>query len=211
MYRAFATLTSCVVVTMTAAMAQTPGGTPTTGVPNPANPPPIVNADATRTPAAGSTALNGSTDELFIQTMANGGLAEVEAGKLASVRAADPEVKKFGQTMVADHAKSHQKLKALAETRKLDLPTAPDAEKKAETAKLEAQRGPAFDAAYMHAMVKAHQKTVALLEEQIQHGKDATVRHFAQETLPTVKHHLEIAQQLQAKVSHTAEPRAARQ
>jgi putative membrane protein len=147
----------------TAAFAQTPGGTPRTDVPNPANPPPTVNADTARTPAAGSTSINVMKDEQFLKTMANGGLMEVEAGKLASARAADPEVKKFGQMMVSDHSKSNEKLKALAETRKVELPKTPDAEKKAEKAKLEAQSGPDFDTAYMSAMVKAHQKTVELL------------------------------------------------
>ena len=198
------------------ALAQTPGGTPRTDVPNPANPPPITNTDTGRTPAtgnknsAGSTTMNGATDEQFLKSMASGGMMEVEAGKLASARAAHPEVKKFGQMMVTDHSKSNEKLKALADTRKVELPNAPDAEKKAEKAKLEAQSGPGFDAAYMDTMVKAHQKTIALLEDQIKTGKDATVRHFAQETLPTVKRHLETAQQLLAQVSRSSEPRAAR-
>jgi putative membrane protein len=203
----FTVVTACLA---TAAFAQTPGGTPRTDVPNPANPPPITDADTTRTPAPGSTSIHGATDEQFIKTMANGGLMEVEAGKLAAARAANPEVKKFGQMMVTDHSKSNEKLKALADTRKVDLPKTPDAEKKAEKAKLEAQSGPAFDAAYMDAMVKAHQKTVSLLEDQLKNGKDATIRHFAQETLPTVKRHLETAQQLQAQVSRSGEPRAAR-
>jgi putative membrane protein len=208
----FTVVTACLATAalMQTALAQTPGGTPRTDVPNPANPPPITNTDTTRTPAAGSTTIHGAMDEQFIQTMAKGGLMEVEAGKLASARAANPEVKKFGQMMVSDHSKSNEKLKALADTRKVDLPKTLDAEKKAEKTKLEAQSGPAFDAAYMDAMVKAHEKTVGLLENQIKNGKDATIRHFAQETLPTVKRHLETAEQLQAQVSRSGEPRAAR-
>jgi putative membrane protein len=219
--QSFSFLTACLAaaaLVLTAfvqsALAQTPSGTTPKGttradVPDTASPAPVTNKNAPTAPTPGSV-LGGATDEKFIETMAKGGLMEVEAGKLASERAAHPEVKKFGQTMVADHSKSNQKLKALADTRKLDLPTTLDADKKAEKAKLEAQIGPAFDAAYMDAMVTAHQKTVHLLNEQIQTGKDATVRHFAIETLPTVKHHLEMAQQLQAKVSPTTESRAAR-
>jgi putative membrane protein len=208
----FTVVTACLATAalVQTTLAQTPGGTPRTDVPNPANPPPITNTDTTRTPAAGSTTIHGAMDEQFIQTMAKGGLMEVEAGKLASARAANPEVKKFGQMMVSDHSKSNEKLKALADTRKVDLPKTLDAEKKAEKTKLEAQSGPAFDAAYMDAMVKAHEKTVGLLENQIKNGKDATIRHFAQETLPTVKRHLETAEQLQAQVSRSGEPRAAR-
>ena len=209
-------LTACLATAaaVQTTLAQTPGGTPRTDVPNPANPPPITNTDTSRTPAAsstnaaGSTSTQGSTDEQFLKSMASGGMMEVEAGKLATARASHPEVKKFGQMMVTDHSKSNEKLKALADTRKVDLPKTPDAEKKAEKAKLEAQSGPGFDAAYMDTMVKAHQKTVALLEDQIKNGKDATLRHFAQETLPTVQLHLATAQQLQAQVSRRTEPRA---
>lgn len=192
----FAILTVCFA---TAALAQTQGGTPGTDTPKTDAPLP-----------SGSTSAIRSNDEQFIKTMATGGLMEVEAGKLASARATHPEVKKFGQTMVSDHSKSNEKLKALAATRKFDLPTALDGEKKAEKTKLEAQSGPAFDAAYMDAMVKAHRKTVSLLQQQINTGKDATIKRFAEETLPTVKRHLEMAQQLQAKVSRADEPRAAR-
>jgi putative membrane protein len=208
----FTVVTACLATAalVQTTMAQTPGGTPRTDVPNPANPPPISNTDTSRTPAAGSTATSGATDEQFIKKMANGGMMEVEAGKLASSRASNPQVKQFGQMMVKDHSKSNEKLKALAETRKVDLPKSPDGEKKAQKEKLEAHSGAAFDAAYMDTMVTAHQQTVALLEDQIKNGKDATVRHYAQETLPTVRSHLEQAQQLQAQVSQRGDSRTGR-
>src|SRR4051794_35823757 len=53
----------------------------------------------------------GSTDKTFVKKAAQGGLAEVELGRLATERAASPDVKKFGQRMVDDHSKANDQLK----------------------------------------------------------------------------------------------------
>ncbi|MBM3547059.1 MAG: DUF4142 domain-containing protein, partial [Alphaproteobacteria bacterium] len=45
-------------------------------------------------------------------------------------------------------------------------------------------------------MVEAHKKTVQLMEEQIRSGQDAELKAFATETLPTVRHHLQMAETL---------------
>src|SRR5688500_555593 len=50
----------------------------------------------------------------FMKSAAQGGAAEVELGKLAAQKAADPEVKKFAQMMVSEHSKANAELKTLA-------------------------------------------------------------------------------------------------
>ena len=44
--------------------------------------------------------------------------------------------------------------------------------------------------------LKAHERTVDLLEKEISSGQDADAKAFAQSVLPTVKHHLEAARTL---------------
>src|SRR5437588_6359038 len=62
------------------------------------------------------------TDKQFLKEAADGGLAEVELGQLASSKASSDEVKKFGQRMVEDHGKANDQLKQLAQSKNVDLP-----------------------------------------------------------------------------------------
>lgn len=139
------------------------------------------------------------TDANFVKELAAGGMKEVEAGKIASERATHADVKKFAQQMVTDHTRNNEKLKNIARERQIDLPTKLDAAHTADKTKLESQRGANFDAAYMDSQVRDHEKTVQLLTRQINSGQDAKLKAFAQETLPVVQHHLEMAKDLQKK------------
>ena len=62
-------------------------------------------------------------DKSFYKNLAEGGLAEVSDGTLASEKATDPKLKDFGAMMVKDHSAANDKLTALAATKSLTLPT----------------------------------------------------------------------------------------
>src|SRR5438270_9265636 len=53
-------------------------------------------------------------DQLFVKDAADGGMAEVELGRLAVEKASNEEVKKFGQRMADDHSKANEELKDIA-------------------------------------------------------------------------------------------------
>src|SRR5690349_10570904 len=53
-----------------------------------------------------------------------------------------------------------------------------------------ATSGDGFNKSYIETQLKAHEKTVDLLEKEISSGQDADAKAFAQSVLPTVKHHL---------------------
>src|SRR5687768_18424506 len=54
---------------------------------------------------------NIEKDTEFAVKAADGGMLEVELGKLAQTNAASPEVKKFAQMMVDEHTKANDELK----------------------------------------------------------------------------------------------------
>ena len=54
-----------------------------------------------------SVASNSSASTKFVGEAAEGGMAEVEFGKLATEKAASPQVKQFGQRMIDDHSKAN--------------------------------------------------------------------------------------------------------
>src|SRR4051812_15894337 len=142
-----------------------------------------------------------SPEQHFIMEAANGGLAEVELGRLATEKASKDEVKKFGQRMVDDHGKANDELKTLAQNKKVALPTDLDPKDKALHDKLAKLSGPAFDRAYMQAMLADHQKDVSEFRTESKSGTDADVKAWAAKTLPTLEDHLKMARDTQGAVA----------
>jgi putative membrane protein len=65
---------------------------------------------------------------------------------------------------------------------------------------LKASDGADFDRRNVAEMgVEAHQETVELFEKGARQAKDAQVKAFIANTLPTLKHHLVMARELQAQ------------
>ena len=53
-------------------------------------------------------------DRKFVEEAAQGGMAEVELGKLAEQHATSDQVKQFGRKMATDHQKANEQLKKIA-------------------------------------------------------------------------------------------------
>lgn len=163
-------------------------------------------APETQFNSAGVPAPNQSnaTDKLFTQLFAEGGLAEVEFGELASGRVQSDSVREFARMMVADHTAANDGLADLARDRRLILPERLNLEHVSKRAELDALRGTDFDHAYMRAQVIDHQKAAELLLWELGSGQDAELQRFAADTLPTVLAHLERARQIVAELTQTA-------
>jgi putative membrane protein len=125
-----------------------------------------------------------------------GGLAEVQLGKLAIEHAASPDVKQFGQRMVEDHDKANRELMAVVEPKGIAVPTALDRQHRQAADRLAKLHGPAFDRAYMQAMVKDHETDVKLFRTEAQQGQDPELKRWAANTLPTLEEHLTMARNL---------------
>lgn len=153
----------------------------------------------TTSTTAHGTETAATSDATFLKKAAEGGLAEVELGQLATQKASSEEVKKFGQRMVDDHTKANDQLKQVAAEKHIDLPQQPNAKDRATKARLERLSGEQFDKAYMDDMVKDHQNDVAEFQRESKMAKDASVKSFAQQTLPTLKDHLKQAEKIAPK------------
>lgn len=148
-----------------------------------------------------STALAADTgltpaDREFVNQAAQGNSMEVMAGKLAAQRALDPAVKSFAQKMVSDHTAANEKLKNVADSKQMPLPDSVSPEEHTSLSKLEGLNGTEFDKAYAKMMVKDHTTDISEFEKAAKKAKDADVKDYAEQTLPTLKHHLMLAKQL---------------
>jgi predicted outer membrane protein len=141
-------------------------------------------------------AKGGNADAKRLRDLALANLAEIEAGKLAVTKASDADVKKFAQKMVDDHGKQLQELQSLAQSRNVQLPTAPDAKHQREMKKLQDLSGADFDRAYMRAQIKDHRDAHKLAESTAKRGKDPEVKAAAEKAAPEIQDHLKMAQQI---------------
>ena len=149
--------------------------------------------------------LGATQEKLFLQNASNGGLAEVELGKLAQQRGASKDVKSFGARMVEDHGKANKELAALAARKGVSFPTRIDRKDEALRDRLSKLSGPAFDKAYMQAMTADHEHDVADFHKVAEASSDPDVREFAVHTLPTLTSHLDEARRIQAALGGSAE------
>jgi len=145
---------------------------------------------------AGAT---NSPDSRFMMTAAMGGMAEVEAGRIAAQRGSSDAVKQFGQRMVDDHTTANNELMQIASSKGVTLPTDVDGKHKSETAKLSQLSGAQFDRAYVkNSGVKDHEKTVKLFQDEVNKGRDPEVKAFAQKNLPIIQEHLRMARDMES-------------
>jgi putative membrane protein len=145
-----------------------------------------------------------TADLVFGHEAALGGMAEVDAGKLAARKAQNAAVKEFANHMVSDHTAANERLSALNKNNKVRAPGDLDKDHKVMLDQLGKTDGKAFDAAYIRGQVVDHQKAVQLYEWIIDNGQDPRVASYAMEALPTVMRHLEMAKSLQAQLTGSA-------
>jgi putative membrane protein len=136
-------------------------------------------------------------------------LMEIEMGKLAQERGG-PEVKTYAAALVKDHQTADKTAIALAKARGVTLSSharpMSDVEeaqhqKQMETMKrLETLEGPAFDRAYLTAMVDGHSAEIGYLTVAIADATDAKLKAHLEKVRPTVEKHADQARDLLAKM-----------
>lgn len=167
-------------------------------------------AFAQPTPASGAadssaaiTKLN-SEDRGFLTKAAESGYMEIAGGKLALQKSRSPQVKQFAQKMIDDHTKLGEQIQALVKKKGYETPTQPSLIQAAKLKALEL-RDDGFDEAYGDEIgVDAHEDAIELFEEAAAHATDDDLKRFAADTLPRLKHHLDMARALRKAIKDPA-------
>jgi putative membrane protein len=166
---------------------------------------PFLLALAIALPHASLVAAEENPDAAFYKNAAEGGIAEVELGKLAQEKSASPSVKDFGAMMVSDHSAANDKLKDIAAAKNIKLPTSPSMGQMATKAKLDVLTGTAFDKSYIKGMVEDHQEDIKEFQKEALAGRDPDAKAFAKATLPTLQAHLKKIQSIAASAGVSAD------
>ena len=137
-----------------------------------------------------------STED-FVKEVAISDMFEIEASKLAQQKGNAAE-KTFASQMVTDHTKTSTELKGLVSGGKVkaELPAALDSSHQSKLDKLRAASGEDFSSDFNSMQVSAHKDAVSLFERYAKGGDNADLKAWADKTLPALKHHLEMAQDL---------------
>lgn len=138
--------------------------------------------------------------EDFVKEAAISDMMEIESSKIAQSKGNAGE-KKFADQMIADHTKTSSDLKALVSSGKVkaELPAALDDASKKKLDKLRDAKPDDFASEFNSMQVSAHKDAVSLFERYAKGGDNDALKDWARKTLPALRHHLEMAQNLDKK------------
>jgi putative membrane protein len=158
--------------------------------------PALAQSAAEKTGVNSTLGISPTTPD-FVKEVAISDMFEIESNKLAENKGNAPE-KTFASQMVTDHTKTSTELKALVASGKVkaDLPTALDSSHQSKLDKLRGESGKDFSSDFDSMQVSAHKDAVSLFERYARGGDNADLKNWAGKTLPALKHHLEMAQNL---------------
>jgi putative membrane protein len=140
------------------------------------------------------------TTQDFVKQAANSDILEIAAAKVAQEKG-NADEKKFADQMIADHTKTSSDLKAMVTSGdvKAEIPTVLDASYEKKLDRLRDAKPSNFASEYDPMQVSAHKDAVSLFERYSKSGDNPKLKEWAGKTLPTLQHHLEMAQALDKK------------
>lgn len=154
-------------------------------------------------PVAGSQEI---TDAQIAAIVVTANQVDVDAGELAAATSANPDVKKFAQTMVTDHKGVNKSAVDLVTRLKVtpeenDTSRALKAGGGKNVANLKTLKGTAFDKAYIDHEVAYHAQVLEALDKTlVPNAKNAELKALLVKVRPAFVAHLEHARHLQSSL-----------
>jgi len=138
----------------------------------------------------------------FANSVASATTFEIQSSQLAQKNGKTTEVKAFADQMIADHTKAAGEFKAALQEAGITAPRDSMGVKDlAKYEKLHLTTANSFDGAYVKAQLNAHEEAVAQFSGYAQNGQTTQLKAFAQKTLPTLEHHLQMIKAINQKMA----------
>ncbi len=133
----------------------------------------------------------------FVKEAAISDMFELQSNKLAEQKGNSQE-KSFASQMVNDHSKTTSDLKSFVESGKVkaEIPATLDSSHQSKLDKLKNANGKDFSSDFDSDQVSAHKDAVSLFERYSKGGDNSALKDWAGKMLPTLQHHLEMAENL---------------
>ncbi len=152
-------------------------------------------------PASAQPAPSAVSTHDFVTAAAQSDEFERRAGRMAQSMARSHRVQEFGARMVRDHTMTTEGLKAAI--RRSGHPVPPPPPLRPDQQQMLDQlkgSGGGFDATYLQQQVQAHQEALGLMQGYARGGDNPNIREAAGKTIPLIRHHLMMAQELAGSV-----------
>jgi putative membrane protein len=132
----------------------------------------------------------------FVKEAATSDMLEIESGRIAEQKG-NAQEKNFAANMITDHTKTSSDLKGMVSgDLKAAIPSGLDDSSQKKLDKLRDAKPDNFASQYDPMQVSAHKDAVSLFERYAKGGDDPKLKDWAGKTLPTLQHHLEMAQDM---------------
>ena len=143
--------------------------------------------------SAGQARALSTVDATFINSAGTSGLDEVAFAQLAGTKAADQEVRRFAEKTIADFTTVNQQLAVLAKGKGMTPASDMDGRHQVVFHELQSLNGAAFDRAYMDGQLQDLTVMMRAFQTEADSGSDPQVRSFAQQHLPMMLQHMQMA------------------
>ena len=156
---------------------------------------------------AGTARAQAPTDPQIASIVVTANQVDIDAGKLASSKGSNADVKKFGEQMVTDHTGVNKQAVDLVTKLKVtpkDNPTSTSLKEggAANVASLKKLKGAAFDKAYIDHEVAYHQQVLDALDKTlIPNASNAELKALLVKVRPAFVAHLDHAKMVQSSLS----------
>ncbi len=138
-------------------------------------------------------------DRAFVAKVSQGGMFEVEAGKLAAQKASTIDLRDFAAAEVHDHILVGDKLKATAKDEGIAIASVLNSDFTSKLSRLSSLSGSDFDVAYLNDMASLHDADGAAFAREAISGGSKAFRDFGAETHRIVERHIGAIRALPAK------------
>jgi len=132
-------------------------------------------------------------DQKFIDQAVSANLFEAKSAQLALQKSRSPQTRTYAQKLLDDHTTSDQRLGQLASTNGIQVPTGMGPEGERAYAAIDNTRR-IFDSEFFRQQALAHESAISVYQTEISSGYNNDVKQYAQETLPSLQDHLQMAQ-----------------
>jgi len=141
------------------------------------------------------------TTQDFVSEAARSGQFEIQSSELAKTKASDPGTKSFADEMIADHRKADAALKDLVKSKNINvtIPTDLSSSQQSDLDQLKRLSGADFDRQYRDDQYNGHKEAVSLFQRYAKGGDNPDLKKWAEQTAPTLEHHLQMARDLDNK------------
>jgi putative membrane protein len=141
-------------------------------------------------------------DVQFIVNVAGINLNEIQLAQLAQGKSENTDVQNFGKMVETDHQASLKEITAIADKKKIIIPTSLTDDGKNDFKQLTNLSNVDFDKQYTTLMVKEHQDAITLFDKAATESEDPELKKIAIATLPKLHAHLEMAIILKEKYTN---------